>query len=191
MAQMGINFPPFELGPAETWLDDIRLTDEQPEPPKDLLTDTGGQMPAFLSFLGATATVDRLEDGLEGAPCWRLRYTLEPRTVAGIWATAPASCLAEAAGLRLRVKTTVAVGLTFLVFDAKGGMYLAIEEVEPGAQQVVELAWVRFQRQPAGAGNAQPDPKEITAIGVFDGANFAGGNKHDNELLLGGLEPLQ
>jgi len=190
-AGAGIVFPKFEAGENELWLDDVKLTDEQPSPTADLLTDDGGSVPDFLSLFGTAASIARLPSGLAGKPCWQIRYSLGQREIAGLFRGVGTGALAGSAGLHVSLQVSAHTLLAVQVKERDGSEYTTVLDLPPGRIEDRELPWPDFRQGDNSTDeNGRLDVDQIREVNVLDATNaFGGGGPHDNELLLGPLVP--
>lgn len=193
IAPAGINLPKIDVSENEIWLDDVKLTDEEPGAVGDLLTDASGTVPLFIPIVRPDASVERLADGLAGKPCWKVTYEVGEREVAGLWCGTSGEVFAGTSGIHITVKPLVRTLLIVQVKERDGSEYNVVLDIPDGQMEDRHIPWPEFKLGDNSTDeNGRLDPDQLKEFGLLDvTAVFGGAGPRQNELLLGVLEVMR
>lgn len=193
VAPAGITLPRIDTSENELWLDELKLTDEEAVPSKDMLTDAGGSVPLFIPLVRPDASIERLADGLGGKPCWQVKYSVGEKEVAGFWCGTPQGAFAGSAGIHITLKPLLRTMLVLQVKERDGSEYNVVLDIPDGQTEDRHIPWPEFRLGDDSTDeNGRLDVEQIKEIGLLDlTAVFGGAGGRQNELLLGPVEVMR
>lgn len=178
-------------GENEIWLDAIRLTDE-PAPSENVVEDASSALPRFLTLLGPKAQLSREDAGLDGKPCWVLRYDMAAREVGGMMWGLPPGALTGTAGLRLVMQADRPLAYVLQVKEADGSEYNVLLQLEAGKKLDQQFPWPDFTLGDDSTDeNGRLDVDQIAAVMLADATGLLEGAAHQAEVRLGLIEPVR
>ncbi len=180
------------LGDNETWLDDIRLTDERPPDPLPPIIDAAGEAPGFIAIMDAEGKLGHEPTGLGGKPCWVISYRVAAKEITALFSGAPAGAMIGTRGLHVLVSVTAPTVMVISVKERDNAEYTAPMQLQSGQVLDRVVPWSEFK---LGDGQNDPDGKldldQIKGLVLLDGsATLPNAQPHANELRLGLVEAV-
>ncbi|MCD6351057.1 MAG: hypothetical protein J7M26_02960 [Armatimonadetes bacterium] len=192
MVHLPITFPKVSLGKNELYLDSVSITDEKPPTGPWALEDASREVLHCMALLGADATVEHEDAGLQGKPDWHIVQPMREKDLSVLFWPTPAGYFNNTLGVHVVLQSKEGITMILQVKEADGSEYNAILPLQGTEVLDEQFLWADFTLGDDSTDeNGKLDPEQITQVMIGDATGFIAPAAHTLDLRLGLVDAIR